>query len=38
MDKLLKKMDKTKSILGLAKIPDKELLRHSTVEVRILKS
>lgn len=38
MDKLLKKMDKTKSIFGLAKIPDKELLRHSRVEVGQLKS
>ncbi len=31
-------MDKTKPIFGLSKIPDKELLRYSRIEVGQLKS
>lgn len=38
MEKMLRKMDKTKSIFGLAKVPDKELLRHSRIEIGQLKS
>lgn len=34
----IRKMDKTKPIFGLSKIPDKELLRYSRIEVGQLKS
>lgn len=34
----MRKMDKTKPMFGLAKIPDKELLRYSRMEVGQLKS
>lgn len=34
----IRKMDKTKPIFGLMKIPDKELLRYSRIEVGQLKS
>ena len=34
----IRKMDKTKPIYGLMKIPDKELLRYSRIEVGQLKS
>lgn len=34
----IRKMDKTKPTFGLAKIPDKELLRFSRIEVGQLKS
>ena len=34
----IRKMDKTKPMFGLYKIPDKELLRYSRVEVGQLKS
>lgn len=34
----IRKIDKTKPLFGLAKIPDKELLRYSRIEVGQLKS
>lgn len=34
----IRKMDKTKPMFGLAKMPDKELLRYSRMEVGQLKS
>lgn len=37
-NKGIKKVDKTKEKFGLMKIPDKELLRYSRIEVGQLKS
>ena len=34
----IKKMDKSRELFGLMKIPDKELLRYSRIEVGQLKS
>lgn len=34
----VKKMDKSRELFGLMKIPDKELLRYSRIEVGQLKS
>lgn len=34
----IKNMDKSKEVFGLMKIPDKELLRYSRIEVGKLKS
>lgn len=34
----IRKIDKTKPLFGLSKIPDKELLRYSRIEVGQLKS
>lgn len=36
--KEVKKMDKSRELFGLMKIPDKELLRYSRIEVGQLKS